>query len=60
MVRFVTDSDHGIVVTDAVTGRFGVYDYDFATDTRGDAIFAHPDADVTSTDLGHATAMSTA
>jgi len=49
MVRFVSDSDHGVVVTDAVTGRFGVYNYDFATDTRGDAIFEHPQADVTST-----------
>ncbi|MBV9881918.1 MAG: S9 family peptidase, partial [Sphingomonadaceae bacterium] len=48
MVRFVGDTDHGVVVTNAVTGRFGVYDYDFATDTRGNAIFEHPTADVTS------------
>src|SRR5207244_412749 len=47
MVRFVGDTDHGIVVTNAVTGRFSVYDYDFATDTRGDAIFEHPTADAT-------------
>lgn len=45
MIRFV-GSDHGIVVTNAVTGRFGVYDYDFATDTRGAAIFEHPQVDV--------------
>lgn len=51
-IRFVGDSDHGIVVTNAVTGRFGVYDYDFSTDTRGDAIFEHPEADVTSTLVG--------
>ena len=56
MVRFVGDTDHGIVVTNAVTGRFGVYDYDFATDTRGEAIFEHPTADATAmitSDDGH-------
>jgi dipeptidyl aminopeptidase/acylaminoacyl peptidase len=52
MIRFVGDSDHGIVITNAVTGRFGVYDYDFANDTRGDAIFEHPQADVTSAITG--------
>jgi dipeptidyl aminopeptidase/acylaminoacyl peptidase len=52
MIRFVTDSDHGVVVTNAVTGRFAVYDYNFATDTRGEAIFEHPTADVTSTIMG--------
>jgi dipeptidyl aminopeptidase/acylaminoacyl peptidase len=52
MIRFVTDTDHGIVVTNAVTGRFGIYDYNFATDTRGDAIFEHPTADVTAPIMG--------
>ena len=52
-VRFVGDTEHGIVVTNAVTGRFGVYDYDFSTDTRGDAIFEHPVADVTSAIVGN-------
>lgn len=51
-IRFIGNSDHGIVVTNAVTGRFGVYDYDFAHDTRGDAIFEHPEADVTSAIIG--------
>ena len=46
-IRFVTDSDRGVIVTNADTGRFGVYDYDFATDTRGEAIFEHPEVDVT-------------
>ena len=47
MVRFI-GTDRSVVVTDAVTGRFAVYDYDFATDTRGEAIFEHPTADVSS------------
>jgi dipeptidyl aminopeptidase/acylaminoacyl peptidase len=51
-IRFVGDTDRGIVVTNAVTGRFGVYDYDFASDTRGDAIFEHPQVDVTSAIIG--------
>jgi dienelactone hydrolase len=46
-IRFVTDSDQGVIVTNAETGRFGVYHYDFATDTRGAAIFEHPEVDVT-------------
>ena len=52
MIRFVTDTDHGIVVTNAVTGRFGVYEYDFTTDTRGNAVFEHPTADVTAAIIG--------
>jgi dipeptidyl aminopeptidase/acylaminoacyl peptidase len=52
MVRFVGNADRGIVITNAVTGRFGVYDYDFSTGTRGAAIFEHPEADVTSAILG--------
>lgn len=45
-IRFIDGSDRGIVVTNAVTGRFAVYLYDFATDTRGEAIFEHPQVDV--------------
>ena len=52
MIRFVADADRGIVVTNAVTGRFGVYDYDFATDTRGNAIFEHPEVDVIAAVMG--------
>jgi dipeptidyl aminopeptidase/acylaminoacyl peptidase len=51
-IQFVGDTSHGIVVSNAVTGRFGVYDYDFATDTRGAAIFEHPEADVTAAIVG--------
>ena len=39
-VRFVTNTSRGIIVTNAETGRFAVYDYDFATDTRGAALFS--------------------
>lgn len=52
MIRFLRNTDRGIVVTNAVTGRFGVYSYDFATDTRGDALFEHPWADVTTALVG--------
>ena len=38
---------HGVIVTNAETGRFAVYNYDFATDTRGAVIFEHPEVDVT-------------
>lgn len=51
-VRFVTNTDRGVIITNAATGRFGVYDYDFATDTRGAAIFEHPEVDVTSATFG--------
>lgn len=52
MIRFVGNTDRGVVITNAVTGRFAVYDYDFAADTRGDAIFEHPSVDVTSAIIG--------
>ena len=46
LVRFVSDTSRGIVVTNAETGRFAVYEYDFATDTRGATLFEHPEVDV--------------
>jgi len=45
-VRFITNTSRGIVITNAETGRFAVYDYDFATNTRGAALFSRPDVDV--------------
>lgn len=47
MIRFVTDTDRGVIVTNAETGRFAVYEYDFATDSRGAVLFEHPEVDVT-------------
>jgi ABC-type uncharacterized transport system permease subunit len=49
-VRFA-GTDRSIIVTNAVTGRFAVYNYDFATDTRGEAIFEHPTADVSAVNV---------
>ena len=48
LVGFGSNSGRGILGTNAVTGRFAVYEYDFATATRGTALFEHPDVDVTS------------
>jgi len=47
LIRFVDDTSRGIVVTNSETGRFAIYDYDFATDTRGATLFEHPEVDVT-------------
>jgi dipeptidyl aminopeptidase/acylaminoacyl peptidase len=52
MIRFIANSDRGIVVTNAVTGRFAAYNYDFASDTRGEAIFEHPSVDISSVLMG--------
>jgi dipeptidyl aminopeptidase/acylaminoacyl peptidase len=52
MIRFLSDTDSGIIVTNAETGRFAVYEYDFQTDTRGAVLFEHPEVDVTSTIVG--------
>jgi dipeptidyl aminopeptidase/acylaminoacyl peptidase len=51
-VRFITNTSRGTIVTNAETGRFAVYDYDFATDTRGATLFSHPEVDVTSAIYG--------
>ncbi|MFN3944051.1 MAG: alpha/beta fold hydrolase [Allosphingosinicella sp.] len=45
-IRFLGENT-GIVVSNAETGRFGVYEYDFAADEMGAAIFDHPEVDVT-------------
>ncbi len=45
-IHFAGNSERGIMITNADTGRFAIYHYDFATDTRGDAIFEHPEVDV--------------
>ena len=40
------DTNRGVILTNAETGRFGVYEYDFGTDTRGATLFEHPEVDV--------------
>ena len=47
MVRFTSNTDRGLIITNAETGRFALYEYDFATDTRGATLFAHDEVDVT-------------
>ena len=42
----VAGSDKGYVIANKATGRYGVYRYDFATDTLGEPVFEHPDVDV--------------
>jgi dipeptidyl aminopeptidase/acylaminoacyl peptidase len=39
-------SDKGYVIANKATGRYGVYRYDFATDTIGEPVFEHPKVDV--------------
>ncbi|MBV8687564.1 MAG: S9 family peptidase [Alphaproteobacteria bacterium] len=39
--------DTGVIVTNARTGRFGVYRYDLNAQTIGEPIFEHPQVDVT-------------
>jgi dipeptidyl aminopeptidase/acylaminoacyl peptidase len=48
---FAAAGDRGVIVTDSVTGRFAAYAFDFATGTRGAALFEHPTADVTAVEL---------
>ncbi len=52
LIRFTTNAEHGVIVTNAETGRFGLYEYDFATDTRGATLFEHPEVDVASVVFG--------
>ena len=48
MARFVGQTGRGVIITNASTGRFGVYNYDFEGNARGEALFEHPEVDVTS------------
>ena len=52
MVRLVNDTGRGFVITNADTGRFALYEYDFSTDTRGAVRFEHPEVDVTTAIFG--------
>ncbi|HEX8261383.1 MAG TPA: hypothetical protein VF547_00755, partial [Allosphingosinicella sp.] len=42
----VVGSDKGYAVANKATGRYGIYRYDFATDSLGEAVFEHPEVDV--------------
>jgi hypothetical protein len=39
-------SDSGYAVANTATGRYGLYRYDFSTDTLGEAVFEHPTVDI--------------
>jgi len=56
-VRFITDSGRGLIVTNYETGRFALYEYDFASDVRGAALFEHPQVDVDSMIIGPSGAL---
>jgi dipeptidyl aminopeptidase/acylaminoacyl peptidase len=42
----VAGSDKGYVIANKATGRYGVYRFDFVTDTIGEPVFEHKDFDV--------------
>jgi len=46
--RFIplNGSDHGYAVTNARTGRYGLYHYDFSSDSIGEPVFEHPQVDI--------------
>lgn len=46
-LRFLSDTNSGVIVTNSRTGRFGAYRYDFTTGALGEAIYEHPDVDIT-------------
>lgn len=45
-IRFRQSGDKGFVITNAKTGRFGVYEFDWKTFDIGQPIFEHPTVDV--------------
>jgi dipeptidyl aminopeptidase/acylaminoacyl peptidase len=47
-LRFLAGDNSGLIVTNARTGRFAAYHYDFKTGTIGDAIYENPEVDITS------------
>jgi dipeptidyl aminopeptidase/acylaminoacyl peptidase len=46
-IRFLEDTSRGVIISNAETGRFAVYEYDFATEARGATLFEHPEVDAT-------------
>jgi dipeptidyl aminopeptidase/acylaminoacyl peptidase len=47
-LRFLSADNSGLIVTNARTGRFAAYRYDFATATIGDPVYENPDVDISS------------
>lgn len=46
--RFVENTDRGFAISNARTGRFGVYRYDFTADQIGEPVWEHPEVDALS------------
>jgi dienelactone hydrolase len=44
----IAGSNKGYAIANKTTGRYGVYRYDFLTDTLGEPVFEHPKVDVDS------------
>jgi dipeptidyl aminopeptidase/acylaminoacyl peptidase len=42
----VAESDKGYAIANKATGRYGLYRYDFLTDTLAEAVFEHPKVDI--------------
>lgn len=42
----VNGSDSGYAVSNERTGRYGLYRYDFSSDSLGEAVFEHPQVDI--------------
>jgi dipeptidyl aminopeptidase/acylaminoacyl peptidase len=45
-IRFPAKGGKGFVVSNARTGRFALYEFDFGTSTVGQAVFEHPEVDI--------------
>jgi dipeptidyl aminopeptidase/acylaminoacyl peptidase len=45
-IHFTGEGNEAYIITNSQTGRFGLYAYDFATDTLGAPLFEHDEVDV--------------
>ncbi len=50
-IVLVSGSDQGYLVSNARTGRFGLYRYDIAQDEIGETVFEHPTVDIDYIDI---------
>jgi dipeptidyl aminopeptidase/acylaminoacyl peptidase len=48
---FAGDGDQGYAIANTRNDRYGLYHYDFATDSLGEAIFEHPAVDLTNVEV---------
>jgi dipeptidyl aminopeptidase/acylaminoacyl peptidase len=56
----INGSDQGYAISNARTGRYALYRYDFAADALGEALFEHPQVDIENfrqSDTGELTAV---